>query len=138
MSKYEWMRSQVESLDEATRTDVLALISVWEQFGFTAEDPRRDRVLDIFSDLARGVALDTDSPDSAWEWVPAVKAKPRQKDRVRVKRDAFTGELGVALNGKEGIVARISRGTLVVAIDNEGSLHVHPEKLEARVPKRPV
>lgn len=135
MSSYEWSRAQLDSagLEEAVRVDVLALISVWERIIFPAGDPRRERVLTVFADLARGIAIEKD-PDPGFTWVPAIKAKPRQHDRVRIKRDAFTGTPGQTLNGKEGIVARISRGTLVVAVDGEGSLHVAPDKLETRVP----
>ncbi len=138
MSAFEWAREQLDGVDETTRHEVLALLTVWEGFTFSAEDPRKERVLSFFSDLARGVAIETEDPEkSEFVWIPATKAKPRQKDRIRVRRDAFTGEQGKALNGKEGIVARISRGTLVIAIEGEGSAHVHPEKLEARVPKQP-
>lgn len=135
MSRYEWSREQLDTVDPELREDVLSLIRVWEQMVFTADDPRRERVLSIFNDLARGIAIEKVDPESAaYEWVDATRAKPRQKDPVRIKRDAFTGEQGRALNGKEGIVARIARGTLVVAIDG-GSLHVQPDKLEARIPK---
>lgn len=135
MSSYEWSRAQLDAagVDEAVRVDVLALLSVWERIIFPAGDPRRERVLTIFADLTRGIAIEKD-PDPGFTWVSAVKAKPRQKDRVRIRRDAFDGESGKQLNGKEGIIARVSRGTLVVALDGEGSLHVAPEKLETRVP----
>lgn len=137
MSAFEWAREQLDGVGEPVRGEVLALLSVWETFTFSAEDPDKERVLSFFSDLARGVAIEKEDPESEFVWIPAIKAKPRQKDRIRVRRDAFTGEQGKALNGKEGIVARISRGTLVIAIDGEGSAHVHPDKLEARVPKQP-
>lgn len=134
MSTYEWNRSQLESagVDDETRVDVLSLLAVWERIVFPSGDPRRERVLTVFTDLARGIAIEKE-PDPGFTWVSALKAKPRQKDRVRIKRDAFDGQTGLQLNGKEGIIARVSRGTLVVALDGEGSLHVAPEKLETRV-----
>lgn len=139
MSRYEWAREQLAEagVDLELQTDVVRLLSVWEQMTFAADDPRADRVLSIFSDLARGVAIEKDA-DPGFIWVSALQAKPRQKDRVRIKRDAFTSPVEQQLNGKEGIVARIARGTLVMAVDNEGSLHVSPEKLETRVPVPPA
>ena len=101
----------------------------------TADDPRKELVLTTFTDLARGIAID--KPDPNVTWVDATRAKPRQKDRVRIKRDAFSGELGRALNGKEGIIARVSRGSLVVAVDGEGSTHIAPDKLETRIVTEP-
>jgi len=137
MSSYEWAREQLESVDEATRADVLALLMVWEQIVFPAGDPRRERVLTVFSDIVHGIAVEKEDPDSGFEWVAATRAKPRQKDRIRVRRDAYAKETGKqALNGKEGIVARISRGTLVISFGDEGSTHITPDKLEARVPKQ--
>ena len=135
MSQYEWRRDQLTSagVDEETRTDVLSLLAVWERIVFTADDPRKEQVLSIFSDLARDIAIEKEDP--AFEWLPAARVKPRQNDRIRIVRDAFVGERGRALNGKEGIVAHISRGTLVMQVDGEGSVHVTPDKLEARVPK---
>jgi hypothetical protein len=135
MSQYEWRREQLTSagVDEETRTDVLALLAVWERIVFTADDPRKEKVLTTFTDLARNIAIEKDDP--AFEWLPATRVKPRQNDRIRIVRDAFPGERGRELNGKEGIVARISRGTLVMQVDGAGSVHVHPDLLEARVPK---
>lgn len=138
MSAFEWARTQLDGVEEPVRGEVLALLTVWEGFTFSADDPDKERVLSFFSDLARGVAIEKEDQEaSEFVWIPAAKAKPRQKDRVRVRRDAFTGEQGKALNGKEGIVARVSRGTLVIAFGDEGSAHVHPDKLEARVLKQP-
>ena len=137
MSSYEWCREQLADVEEATRSNVLALLTVWERMVFPAGDPRRERVLTMFSDLVHGIAIEKEDPDSDYEWVSALLAKPRQKDRIRVKRDAFSKETGKqVLNGKEGIVARVSRGTLVIAIENEGSTHITPDKLETRVPKQ--
>ncbi len=135
MSAYEWHREQLAAadLDDETRADVLSLITLWERMSFVADDPRREKVLSTFGDLARGVAIDV-VDDPSFAWAPATKAKPRQHDKVRVRRDAFPGDVGRQLNGREGIIARISRGSLVVAFKDGSSTHVQPEKLETQVP----
>jgi hypothetical protein len=135
MSQYEWRREQLTSagVDEETRADVLALLAIWERIVFTADDPRKEMVLTTFTDLARDIAIEKVDPE--FEWLPAIRVKPRQNDRIRIVRDAFSGDRGRELNGKEGTVARISRGVLVMAVDGSGTVHIHPELLEARVPK---
>lgn len=135
MSSYEWAREQLDrvSLDEATSANVMSLILAWERRDTGSDE---ERVLSIFGDLARGIAIETTTEDQDFTWAPATKAKPRQHDVVRVRRDAFDSGPSRVLNGKVGIVARISRGTLVIAFDQgTTSAHLHPDKLEAQVPK---
>ncbi len=135
MSSYEWAREQLSgvALDEATSANVMYLLLAWEKRDTGSDE---ERVISIFSDLARGIAIETTTEAEDFIWVPALRAKPRQHDVVRVRRDAFDSGPSRELNGKVGIVARISRGTLVVAFDQgTKSAHLHPDKLEAQVPK---
>lgn len=135
MSSYEWARDQLASvsLDEATSANVMNLLIAWERRDTGSDE---ERVISIFSDLARGIAIETTTDDEDYTWGPAAKVKPRQHDVVRVRRDAFLTGPSRDLNGKIGTVARISRGTLVIAFDKgTRTAHLHPDKLEAQIPK---
>lgn len=135
MSAYEWARQQIEEsdLDAESKERVRELYTVWEKFVFASGDPNIELVLDAFSGLARGHAIERGTPPE-FVWIPAEKAKPRQKDVVRVRRDAFPTWPNRELNGRVGVVARLSRGTLVIAFEGRGTAHIHPELLEARIP----
>ncbi len=137
MSLYDWAEEQLQTakVDQVTATAVLSLIEVWQHKTFWGDSTRADRVLAIFSDLAKGHSLDLPT-DPGYTWVASTSAKPRQHDAVRVRRDAFRDEERHTLNGREGVVARVSRGTLVVSFGDGSVIHVAPDQLETRVDTR--
>jgi hypothetical protein len=135
MSLSEWAAAQLtkSGTDQVTTTSVMRLIELWDTMTFGSDVERRDNVLNLFGELARSHALEAANP-TPYTWVSANNAKPRQHDRVRVRRDAFAGEQGTILNGEEGVVARIARGTLVISMDIGGVIHINPSLLETQVP----
>jgi hypothetical protein len=135
MSLSEWAAAQLKKsgTDQVTTTSVLRLIELWDTMSFGSDVERRDNVLNLFGELARSHALAASDP-TPYTWISANTAKPRQHDRVRVRLDAYTGETGTMLNGEEGVVARIARGTLVIAMDIGGVIHINPSLLETQVP----
>jgi hypothetical protein len=135
MSTHEWAANQLRNaaVDQVTATAVLSLMEVWETKTFWGDSERADRVLQLFTDLARGHAIEPESGPER-KWVASTSAKPRQHDVVRVRLDAFRDEEKHELNGREGTIARVSRGTLVVAFEDGSVMHTAPENLETLVP----
>ncbi len=137
-SSYEWTRDQISKSGASpiVKEAVRKLLEVWEQTTFSS-DEERTRVREIFSDLVQGHSVEPPEEDG-YEWMSALTAKPRQHDKIRIKRDAYTNYQSRELNGQTGSIARISRGMLVVALDTGGTVHITPDKLETRVPVRTI
>lgn len=137
MSLYDWAEEQLKTagIDQVTTTAVLSLIEVWQHKMFWGDSDRADRVLSLFVDLAKGQSIDIPN-EPGYTWIASTSAKPRQHDAVRVRRDAFRDEDRHVLNGREGVVARVSRGTLVVSFEDGSVIHIAPDKLETRVSTR--
>lgn len=72
--------------------------------------------------------------EQQWDWVPALPRSLSPGDMVRVKRDAYQGDLSVH-NGKVGTVVALRRG-VIVQYENHGAgmgfLH-DVSRLERRV-----
>jgi hypothetical protein len=137
MLSNEWVQRQMNGagLPQTTQTSVHRLIEVWNTMSFRDGDPAAESTIEAFSKLALGHALpvlaDADGPA---RWVSSTIAKPRQGSRVRIRLDGYTGEAGERLNGREGAVARVTYGLLVVSFDGmSGSQHFRPDMLETRV-----
>jgi hypothetical protein len=137
-SSYEWTRDQLDKsgASSVVKETVRKLLEVWEQTTFSS-DEERARVREIFSDLVQGHAVEAPEMEG-YEWMSSLTAKPRQHDKIRIKRDAYTNYQSRELNGQTGIIARISRGMLVVALDTGGTVHITPDKLETLVPVRTI
>lgn len=129
----EWVRSQMVAagIDQVCQTSVRRLLDVWDTMTFADDDPRISVVLDAFTALAQSHALRPMS-EATVTWMPARVSKPKQHDQVRVALDAFSGPLGLDLNGREGTVARITHGLYVVAFSDGSSRHLSPDLLETR------
>jgi hypothetical protein len=78
----------------------------------------------IVVSLFKGHTLDTE--DDEEQWVNAVPGDISNRDRVRVRPDAYTGRLGVLHNGKIGRVATLRNGKAAVVYDG-ASIEVPPQ-----------
>ena len=103
---------------------VRKLLHTLEQVGLEHHDlPALQGVLETVVSLSNGYALHVDLSE---QWVDAVPGDISNRDRVRVKRDAYTGSVGVRHNGKTGRVAALRNGKAAVVYDGE-SIETPPQ-----------
>lgn len=142
MSKIDmdWVRQQMTDakVKQAVGTSVLRLLEVWETMNHKKETAKE--TVEIFSKLAMGHAL-VEPKVEGFEgtWIPAQPGQISVADVVRIKVDAFDGELGVVHNGRIGRVVGVRYGDIIVkTIDNKTPLldgaHYSPHALEKLVP----
>lgn len=85
-----------------------------------------------FSELVQGHHLVPDEVEGVW-----VQAKPGGlvvRDRVRVRADAYAGEVGLVHNGKTGVIVSIRYGDILVKYDDSDHTSRHsPYALEKKI-----
>lgn len=107
-----WAKSQLEQ-EKVTPETGIAVIKLLE-FWTTLEHSEQAnvKVLDVFSRLAQSIALIDDNKNEIWE-----SARPgflKVGDEVRVKADAFEGELGQMHNGRRGRIVGVRYGDIII------------------------
>jgi hypothetical protein len=107
-----WAKSQLEQ-EKVTPEVGIAVVKLLE-FWPTLEhsDQADEKVLEVFSRLARSIALVDDNKNEIWE--PARPGFLKVGDEVRVKADAFDGELGQMHNGRRGKIVGVRYGDIII------------------------
>lgn len=133
---YEWVREQMTlaKVRVAPGEAVLQLLNAWENVDLP--DAFVDDAIEHFAKLARGTAIVPTNPNERWE-----DARPggiKVGDIVRIKDDAFKGELGQMHNGRKGRIVGIRYGDIVVkSIDDRTPVldgaHYSPHHLQKLV-----
>ena len=131
----EWARNQLQKIRavDTTQYAVLELLTTLNNVSPNGVD--QDEVLDIFSKLARGHSLIPD--DTEGTWAEVIPGAVRVGDTVRVKANAYTGELGQMHNGRSGVIIAIRYGDILVRYTDGGSVpaldpRFPPQSLEKR------
>lgn len=99
-------------------------------------DEHREQAIEMFSKLARGHAHVKINKNEVW--APARPGDIKVADQVRVKADAYSGELGAFHNGRRGVVVGVRYGDVIVKT-NDGKepvldgAHYKPYDLEKLV-----
>lgn len=135
---YNWVKEQFAkaSVTVGAGNAVLDLLKTWEK-SEPKDLEQAKKALEIFSKVALGHSLvKENSADEVWEEVRPGFIKVA--DVVRVKHDAFLGELGVIHNGRVGKIVAIRSGDIIFkstdgvepALD---SVHYQASKLEKRI-----
>ena len=120
---------------------VLVLLEKWEELKNTDPDPQKNeanlsQIIELFGKLALGHAIIVDKKTE--RWVPAQSGQIVVADEVRVKWNAFDGEMGKLHNGRRGKVVSIRYGDIIVKTTDgkepvlEG-FHYTPQQLEKKV-----
>lgn len=132
--EFNWVQDQLDrsSTPQDITIAVLALLDKWEELGVSGENERK--ALDLFAKLAQGHAIVADKAEELWlEVQPGLVAKG---DTVRVKADAFKGELGKFHNGRVGRVVSVRGGDVIMRSTDNGPLidggHYSPHALEKK------
>lgn len=134
---FTWVKQQLTAgrVIRKTGDSALALLKVWDDLNLADSKDAAD-VVAVFSKLAMGHALVVDETSDVW--VPAMPGKMKVGDVVRVKFDAFAGDLGRLHNGRVGVVTAIRYGDIIVKTTDgktpqiDGA-HYSPFHLEKRV-----
>ena len=131
-----WARVQLENANVSADTgvSVIKLLEFW--LNLDHKDDNDKKVLELFSDLCSGTAVIDTPTDEVWQ--AASPGFIRVGDEVRVKADAFEGELGQLHNGRRGRVVAVRYGDIIIKTTDgkepvlDGS-HYSPYKLEKLV-----
>jgi hypothetical protein len=131
-----WARVQLEKANVSADTgvSVIKLLEFW--LNLDHKDENNKKVLELFSNLCVGTAVVDTPTNEIWE--AAGPGFIRVGDEVRVKSDAFEGELGQLHNGRRGRVVAVRYGDIIIKTTDgkepvlDGS-HYSPYKLEKLV-----
>lgn len=133
---FDWIKEQLtqNKTKKAVGDAVLQLLDSWEKIKKPVKPDVSKEILDIFSKLALGHALVSDSKDE--KWVPAQAGFIKVADIVRIKFDAFDSASGKnTLNGRKAKVVGIRYGDVILKSDDDklpvlDGIHVKPDQLE--------
>ena len=138
MSKidYDWVRAQFGKahVRVGPGETVLALLKEWEKHDLGDATLEREAA-EIFSKVALGHAL---VPEADETWIEVVPGQIAVANEVRVKADAYAGELGRLHNGRRGKVVAVRFGDVIFNSTDglepklEGA-HYSPYNLELRI-----
>jgi uncharacterized protein YkvS len=131
-----WVKSQFATAKVriAVGNAVLELLGTWE--GLTLTEDQVNQVIEIFSKVAKQHALVEIPKDQVW--VQAQRGQLLVGDIVRVRNDAYTGNLAELHNGRPGQIVAIRSGDIIVDITDMDEpiikgAHYSPEVLEKRI-----
>jgi hypothetical protein len=132
----QWIREQFQEakVKVATGKAVLKLLEAWSKLDLT--EKQAAEAVEIFSKVALVISIVPDKPDEVW--APAQPGFIAMGEEVRVKSDAFSGELAATHNGRRGKVVGVRYGDVIVrSTDNKSPFldgaHYSPYMLEKRV-----
>ena len=135
---YNWVKEQFAkaSVTVGAGNAVLDLLKTWEN-SEPKDIEQAKKAVEIFSKVALGHSLVKENKaDEVWEEVRPGFIKVA--DVVRVKHDAFVGDLGVIHNGRVGKIVAIRSGDIIFK-STDGleplldSVHYQASKLEKRI-----
>jgi hypothetical protein len=133
---YPWVKEQFAAakLRVGVGKAVLKMLKTWEEIDL---DPAQSQqVFEILSKVGLGHSLVTINPEELW--VDTQRGQLVVGDIVRVRHNAFDGELGYLHNGRRGIVVAIRSGDIIFKSTDDfepplESVHYRPEALQKRL-----
>ncbi len=129
-----WVKSQLQAakVRKPVGDATLKLVEMFDSFeNLTPEF--KQKTIEMFSKLALGHVVIKENKDEVW--VPVQPGFIKVSETVRVKADAFDGELGMTHNGRRGVVVGVRYGDVIIKT-NDGKepvldgAHYPPQKLE--------
>jgi hypothetical protein len=132
----DWIKSQLQAakVRKPVGDATMKLIELLDSFDLSPEF--RTKAVDMFSTLAKGHVVAKEQKNETW--VPVQAGFIKVADSVRVKSDAFDGELGTLHNGRRGVVVGVRYGDIIIkSTDGKEPVldgaHYPPTKLEKLV-----
>jgi hypothetical protein len=135
---YNWVKEQFAkaSVTVGAGNAVLDLLKTWEK-SEPKDAEQAKKAVEIFSKVALGYSLVKENKaEEVWQEVRPGFIKVA--DVVRVKHDAFVGELGNIHNGRVGKIVAIRSGDIIFKSTDDSepaldSVHYQASKLEKRI-----
>lgn len=131
-----WVKSQLQAakVRKPVGDATMKLIELFDSFDITKE--YREKTIEMFSVLAKGHVVVKEKKDE--KWVPVQAGDIKVTETVRVKADAFDGNLGTIHNGRRGVVVGVRYGDVIIkSTDGKEPIldgaHYPPNKLEKLV-----
>lgn len=135
----DWVREQMTlgKVKQSAGTSILRLFEVWNTMKHTDKSARE--TIEVFSKLALGQPLVLEKDEEDGYWQDAQPGSIIVTDKVRVKKDTYTGNLGVTHNGRVCKVVGVRYGDIIVkSIDGKipvlDGTHYSPHNLEKFYP----
>lgn len=132
----DWVKSQLQAakVRKPVGDATIKLIELFESLELTEEHQKK--TVELFSKLSLGHAYVKENKNEMW--MPARPGDIKVTDIVRVRADAYTGELGTLHNGRKGRVVGVRYGDIIFKSEDgkepvlEGA-HYPPQMLEKLV-----
>lgn len=132
----DWVKSQLQAakVRKPVGDATMKLIELIESLDLTPEF--RAKAIELFASLAKGHVVIKEKKNETW--IPVQAGFIKVAEEVRVKADAFDGELGTIHNGRRGVVVGVRYGDVIIK-SNDGKeplldgAHYPPTKLEKLV-----
>lgn len=132
----KWVKEQLQAarVRKPVGDATMKLIELFDSIELTEE--HQSKTIEMFSLLAKGHTFVKDKKDEVW--VPVRPGDIKVAERVRVRFDAFGGELGTIHNGRVGVVVGVRYGDVIIKTTDgkepvlDGA-HYPPDKLEKLV-----
>ena len=132
----EWVKSQIQAakVRKPVGNAILKIVEAVDSLEIPHE--QKKQALEIAARVALGHALVEESIEEVW--TPVRPGSIKISDQVRVKFDAFQGQLGTLHNGRRGVVVAVRYGDVIIK-SNDGKkpdldgTHYPPTALEKLV-----
>jgi hypothetical protein len=135
----EWVKNQLTNakVPQAVGTAVMRLMDVWVSMNHT--EKTRGKTLELFIELAMGHAIVPEELPLNGRWIPVQPGQIVVGETVRVKTDAYDGDLGMMHNGRIGRIVGIRYGDVIIKTTDEkepvlDGAHYSPHMLEKFIP----
>jgi hypothetical protein len=130
----DWVKSQLQAakVRKPVGDATMKLVELFDSIeNLTPEF--KNQTIEMFSKLALGHIIIKEKKNETW--VPVRPGDIKVTEIVRVRADAFDGELGMVHNGRSGVVVGVRYGDVIIKSTDgkepvlEGA-HYPPQKLE--------
>jgi hypothetical protein len=130
----DWVKSQLQAakVRKPVGDATMKLVELFDSIeNLTPEF--KNQTIEMFSKLALGHIVIKEKKNETW--VPVRPGDIKVTEIVRVRADAFDGELGMVHNGRKGVVVGVRYGDVIIKSTDgkepvlEGA-HYPPQKLE--------
>lgn len=117
MASRSWVRQQMRDANvrPLVQAYVEELFNIYERWEYPKSE--KDAAFEVFDKLRRDIALD--KPRQVPEvWQAGRPGRFALRDEVRVRADAYLGEVGEIHNGRRGVIIAIRHGDILVKYED--------------------
>ena len=130
----DWVKSQLQAakVRKPVGDATMKLVELFDSIENLTPDFKK-QTIEMFSKLALGHIVIKEKKNE--NWIPVRPGDIKVTEEVRVKADAFDGELGMVHTGRRGVVVGVRYGDVIIKSTDglepalEGA-HYPPQKLE--------